>query len=101
MIAKAYMINKDKKRRKLFAQYEKKKRWLNYLLWNTPTIRLKKKIHAKIQNFPLNSSISRIKNIDIFNGKAKSVYRKLGLSRHSFRHLALNGYLVGIKKSSW
>jgi ribosomal protein S14 len=101
MIAKKYRVIKDKYRRILFHKYERKKRLLKYLLFSTRNTTDKVLIHSKLQRFSRNSSISRIKNMDIITGSAKSIYRKFGLSRHSFRYLANNGYLVGIRKSSW
>ena len=45
-----------------------------------------------------NTSICKIRNRCIINGKARSVYKKYHLSRNSFKYYASNGYLTGITK---
>jgi small subunit ribosomal protein S14 len=101
MIAKNNLIIKDKKRRKLFAKYERKKQILKFMMVNTKSPIGKVIIHNRIQRLPINSTITRIKNYDIITGKGRSVYKKLGLSRHSLRKLSQKGLLLGIKQSSW
>jgi len=48
-----------------------------------------------------NSSKVRVKNRCILSGRGRAIYKDFRLSRHMFRKLALEGYLPGVKKSSW
>lgn len=54
-----------------------------------------------LQNLPKNASPVRLKNRCQFTGRARSYYRKFGVSRLVLREMALNGELPGVKKSSW
>lgn len=96
------LILKDKKRRKLYAQYEKKKYILKYIKNN---LILQKKFREKAQIklflFPRNSSITRIRNRCILTNRSRSIYRKFKFSRLMFRKLALNGKIPGVRKAIW
>jgi ribosomal protein S14 len=47
------------------------------------------------------TSLSRRCNRCFLTGSTKSFIRKFGLSRQAFREKALNGFLLGVKKSSF
>jgi len=47
------------------------------------------------------SSLVRLKRRCFLTGTARSHVRYFGLSRHSFRKLALDGRLLGVRKSSF
>ncbi len=55
----------------------------------------------KLQSLPRNSCENRIRNRCEMTGRPRAYYRKFGLSRTSFRELALSGMLPGVTKSSW
>ncbi len=55
----------------------------------------------KLNKLPRNSSISRSKTLCELTGRARGNYRKFGLSRLSFRKLALEGRIPGVTKASW
>ena len=57
-------------------------------------------INLKLNKLTKNSK-SKIKNLCLITNKTNSIYRPFNLIRHSFRKNALNGELIGIKKSSW
>jgi small subunit ribosomal protein S14 len=54
-----------------------------------------------IQKLPRDSSATRLHNRCNNTGRARSYYRKFGVSRLVFRELALQGKIPGIMKSSW
>lgn len=89
----------DKKKRALFCAKEVKRLSLSI------GIRLKYKLKlysiAHLSELTRNSSLSRIRNRCILTSRAKSVYKKLGLSRIKLRELVLHGVQFGIKKSTW
>lgn len=96
------LIEKDKKRRYLYAINEKKYFVLKYIINN---LNLSKKIRQEAQNNLMNLSLHgnrvRIGNRCIITGRNRSVYKKFKLSRLMLRKLALSGELTGIKKISW
>ncbi len=55
----------------------------------------------KLQALPRDTSICRVITRCQVTGRARGNYRKFGLSRLSFRQLALAGKLPGVTKASW
>ncbi len=56
---------------------------------------------AKLQKLPRSSSRIRLTNRCAVSGRPKGYMRKFGLSRITFRELALKGELPGVTKASW
>lgn len=59
------------------------------------------KINNFISTFPRNCSKTRLNNRCVLTARSKSIYKDFRLSRLQFRKLALQGKLIGIKKSSF
>ena len=57
--------------------------------------------YEALSKLPRNASPSRVVNRCSLTGRKRAYYRKFGLSRLSFRELALKGELPGVTKSSW
>jgi small subunit ribosomal protein S14 len=57
--------------------------------------------YAALAKLPRDSSASRLHNRCMVTGRARSYYRKFGVSRLVFRELALQGKIPGVVKSSW
>ena len=55
----------------------------------------------KLCKLPRNASKIRIRNRCSITGRPRGVIRKFGVSRITFRELALDGKLPGVTKSSW
>ena len=55
----------------------------------------------KLCKLPRNASKIRIRNRCSITGRPRGYIRKFGLSRITFRELALDGKLPGVTKSSW
>lgn len=53
------------------------------------------------KTFKRNSSLCRIKNRCLMTNRAYSVNRFFRISRISFRELARNASLLGVRRSSW
>ena len=93
---------KEKRKRILFKSFYKKKQVLKWISKNENLpFYLQSSANFKIKSFDLNSSISRLNTRCWLTNRSKSTYKKLLLSRLSFRRLALKGNLIGIKKASW
>lgn len=88
MVAKKYLILKDKKHRNNYLNSCKKGMNLKIKLFTSNYLqkfRIKKKIlHTEVKS-------SRIRNYCTITGKARSVYRDFRLSRHMVRKLANSG----------
>ena len=59
------------------------------------------KLQTKLNDLPRDSANIRVRNRCELTGRARSVYRKFGLSRIKLRELTMSGALPGVVKSSW
>lgn len=100
MIKKS-VLERQKKREILMKKYLLKRILLKQKLHKILIFSEKSKILEKIQKLPKNSSTTRLKSRCWKTGRSRSYFKFFGLSRHSFRTLALNALLPGIIKSSW
>ena len=95
------LLTKEKNRCNTYLVFEKKKRILKTILNNTNLpIKLRYKIYKKLIKLPKDSSITKITRRCVISNRSRPVYKKIRLSRITFRELALDGALVGIKKAS-
>ena len=61
----------------------------------------KQALRLRLEKLPKNSNRIRIRNRCNVTGRPRGVYRKFGLSRITFRELALKGLIPGVSKASW
>jgi len=54
-----------------------------------------------LQKLPKNSSSVRLHNRCKLTGRPKGYMRQFGISRVTFREMANNGLIPGVKKASW
>lgn len=93
---------KDLKRRKLVIKYEKKKLLLKAIISNINIpIKLRMEAQFLLSKLPRNSSIVRIRNRSLINGKSRGVLRKYGIDRITFREWALKGLIPGCATYTW
>ena len=95
------MIEREKKRVKLYNKYNLKRTKLLKNYKDEKNFNLKLDIHSKLQQLPRNSSQIRIQNRCWKTGRPRGVFRDFGLSRHVFREMAHQCLLPGVTKSSW
>ena len=57
--------------------------------------------YAGLDKLPKNASPVRLKNRCQLTGRPKGYMRYFGISRNTFRDMALNGLIPGVKKASW
>ena len=88
-MAKKSMIEREKKRERLVAQYAAK------------PVEERFKANLKLAQLPRNSSPTRLHNRCQLTGRPHAYYRKLKLSRIMLRELGSNGEIPGMVKSSW
>ena len=99
---KTSAIERNKKRIKLVAKYAKLRAELKATLSN-PAASDEEFFAAqkKMQKMPRNASPVRIRNRCSMSGRPRAYIGKFGVSRITFRELALAGKIPGVIKSSW
>lgn len=99
---KTSAIERNKKRIRLTAKYKTVRAELKAILAN-PASTDKDFFAAqkKLAKLPRNSSAVRIRNRCSMSGRPRGYKRKYGVSRLTFRELALAGKIPGVTKSSW
>ncbi len=89
-MAKESMKARERKRQKMVARYaEKRKRLKEEEDWEG------------LQKLPKNSSAVRLHNRCQLTGRPRGYMRQFGISRVTFRKMALAGKIPGVKKASW
>jgi small subunit ribosomal protein S14 len=99
---KTSAIERNKKRIKLSAKFKAKRTELKALLANPATT--DEQFFAaqkKLQKLPRNSAPIRIRNRCSLSGRPRAYIGRFGVSRITFRELALAGKIPGVTKSSW
>ena len=89
-MAKESMKARELKRQKIVAQYTNKRKALK-----------EAGDYIGLQKLPKNASPVRLHNRCKITGRPKGYMRIFGISRVTFREMANNGLIPGIKKSSW
>jgi small subunit ribosomal protein S14 len=99
---KTSAIERNKKRINLAAKFAAKRAELKAILANpSATDEEFYAAQKKLQKLPRNSSPTRIRNRCSLSGRPRGYKRKYGVSRLTFRELALAGKIPGVTKSSW
>jgi small subunit ribosomal protein S14 len=89
-MARKSLVARNEKRKRLAAQYAKKRAELKAA-----------GDYAGLAKLPRNSSPTRVVNRCAVTGRRHGFIRDFGLSRIEFREAAHEGHIPGIKKSSW
>ena len=89
-MAKTSVIARQKKREVLVAQFAEKRAALKAA-----------GDYKALAALPKNASPVRLKNSCQLTGRPRGYIRYFGLSRVSFRDMALNGKIPGVRKASW
>ena len=101
-MAKKSMVEREKKRERLVAQYAAKRAALKEVI-NDQSLPMEERFKAslKLAELPRNSSATRLHNRCQLTGRPHAYYRKLKLSRIMLRELGSQGQIPGMVKSSW
>jgi len=101
-MAKKSMIVKNLRRRQISERYKLKRLELKKIL-KDPSVSQEEKsmVRIKLGKMPRDANPNRIRNRCVVTGRPRGVYRKFGLSRITFREMALKGEIPGITKASW
>ncbi|MFM9146621.1 MAG: 30S ribosomal protein S14 [Verrucomicrobiota bacterium] len=101
-MAKKSVIQRALKRDRLVKKYAAKRAELKKVL-SDPNVTEEAFYAAqrRLAKLPRNSSRVRHKNRCSISGRPRAFIRKFGLSRITFRELALGGQIPGVTKASW
>jgi small subunit ribosomal protein S14 len=89
-MAKESMKARERKRQRMVAQYAAKRAALKEAGdWDA------------LQKLPKNSSAVRLHNRCQLTGRPRGYMRQFGISRVTFREMAVSGQIPGVKKASW
>jgi small subunit ribosomal protein S14 len=104
-MAKESMKARERKREKLAARYAEKRAGLTKILKSSDNSeemqQAKWDAMIAIQKLPANSSKIRVHNRCGLTGRPRGYMRQFGISRVTFREMALDGKIPGVKKASW
>ncbi len=89
-MAKESMKARERKRQKLVDRYAAKRQKLK-----------DEGDWVGLQKLPKNSSKVRLHNRCSLTGRPKGYMRQFGISRITFREMASQGLIPGVKKASW
>jgi small subunit ribosomal protein S14 len=101
-MAKASMVEREKRRAKTVEKYANKRRELKAIISNM-NLPDEERWEAQIslQKLPRDSSPVRQRNRCRITGRPHGVYRKFGLCRNKLREHAMRGEVPGLVKASW
>jgi small subunit ribosomal protein S14 len=104
-MAKESMKARERKRERLVARYASKRAELTKLLKSTDSSEevqsVKWDAMMNLQKLPANSSKIRLHNRCGLTGRPRGYMRQFGISRVTFREMALEGKIPGVRKGSW
>ncbi len=101
-MAKKSKVVKNLQRQRLVEQYAKKRSELLSIIKDPKTsIDDKRLAYMKIEKLPRDANPIRVRNRCNLTGRPRAYYRRFGLSRISFREMALKGEIPGVTKASW
>ena len=100
-MAKLALINKQKKREKMVAQYAKKREAIKAKMSVNATPDERMDAMKKLAKLPRNANPPRLHNRCSVTGRARGFSRLFGLCRQQLRTMASEGKLPGVRKSSW
>ncbi len=101
-MAKTSKIVRNAQRRELIDRHAAKRDALRATIKNAATSQEEREAaYAAIRKLPRDSSPTRLRNRCAMTGRPRAYLRQFGLSRITFREMALNGLIPGVTKASW
>lgn len=101
-MAKKSSIQKNLRRERMVEKYAAKRAEYKAILANPEATDEEFFVaQRKLNKLPRNSSKVRLRNRCAITGRPRAFIRRFGLSRLTFREMALDGKIPGVTKSSW
>ncbi|MCS0601011.1 30S ribosomal protein S14 [Streptomyces sp. LP11] len=101
-MAKKSKIAKNDRRREVVARYAERRAELKEII-RRPSSSEAERLAAQreLGRQPRDASATRVRNRDQVDGRPRGYLRTFGLSRVNLREQAHQGFLPGVRKSSW
>jgi small subunit ribosomal protein S14 len=101
-MAKKSKIAKNRKRIEMVARYRERRLALKAAIKDeTKSLEEREEAARQLRQLPRDASPVRVRNRCAVTGRPRGYYRQFGLCRVVLRDLGLQGYVPGLKKSSW
>lgn len=101
-MAKKSKIARNKQRAELIERYaERRQKLISVIKDPEATMEEKREAQMALRKIPRDASPVRYRNRCQFTGRPRGYLRPFGLSRVTFREMALEGLIPGVRKSSW
>lgn len=101
-MAKKSMVERQKKRQRMVAQYAERRAALKAIADDQERpMEERFRARLKLAELPRNSSATRLNNRCLVTGRPRAYHRKLKMSRIALRDYASIGQIPGMVKSSW
>lgn len=101
-MAKAALIEREKKRAALVAKFAGKRAELKAIVDDeAKSDEERYEARLKLQQLPRNANPTRQRNRCALTGRPRGTFRKFGLARNKIREIAFKGEIPGMTKASW
>ncbi|HEY2098799.1 MAG: small subunit ribosomal protein [Pseudonocardiales bacterium] len=101
-MAKQSKIARNEHRRRIVARYAERRAELTAIIASPHrTDAERDDARRELSRQPRDASATRLRNRDAVDGRPRGYLRAFGVSRVRLRGLAHEGYLPGLRKSSW
>ncbi len=101
-MAKTSKIVRNAQRLELIDRHAAKRKELRKVVKHPATSpEARETAYAALRKLPRDSSPTRYRNRCAMTGRPRAFLRQFGLSRITFREMALNGLIPGVTKASW
>ncbi|MFT7516372.1 MAG: small subunit ribosomal protein S14 [Myxococcota bacterium] len=101
-MAKSSAVNREKNRQRLVANFAERRAVLVAVIKDpNASLEAKAEAYLAISKMPRDSAKSRLHNRCSVTGRPRGYSRRFGISRLVLRRLAHEGFLPGVRKSSW
>ncbi len=101
-MAKTSKIVRNEQGKALIAKHAEKRQTLRAVVKSvTATDEEKEAAYKTLRSLPRDSSPTRLRNRCAMTGRPRAFLRQFGLSRITFREMALQGLIPGVTKASW
>jgi small subunit ribosomal protein S14 len=101
-MAKRSKIARNEQRKRIVARYaERRAELISVIASPHPSDAEREAARRELSRQPRDASATRVRNRDAVDGRPRGYLRAFGVSRVRLRGLAHEGYLPGLRKSSW
>lgn len=101
-MAKESSIAKNERRKRVVAKYAERRAELRAIAQDMSRPQEERtQAREDLALLPRDANPNRVRNRDLTTGRPRGYIRHFGLSRITFREMALKGLLPGVRKASW